>query len=98
MEVTSPESAQVLQSEKTTDTNVVSMAAYLAERLETLKSEIRRVEKQTGQMMNQLIREIDHSVARRLQRDIGRLDSYHADLSKRIKSVMNRHQRYVRSA
>lgn len=98
MDASSSEQAQRLQSEKTVKHNVVSMADYMAARVEKLRSELQRVEKQTGRMMNQLIREIDHSVARRLQRDIGRLDSYHAELNKRIKLETNRYKRFVQVA
>lgn len=98
MEMSSTGQAQQVQDQKNAKSNVVSMAAFLAERVEKLRLELQRVEKQTGQMMNQLIREIDHSVARRLQRDIGRLDSYHAELNKRIKIEANRYKRYVEVA
>lgn len=98
MEVSSSKQAQQLQTEKAAKSNVVAMADYMAARVEKLHAELQRVEKQTGRMMNQLIREIDHSVARRLQRDIGRLDSYHTELNKRIKLETNRYRRFVQVA
>lgn len=95
MDVSTSESARQLDSAKEGKSNVVSIVSYLQARVDKLRSELQRVEKQTGLMMNQLIREIDHSVARRLQRDIGRLDSYHAELNKRIKQESSRYKRYV---
>lgn len=75
--------------------NMVSLAEFLAGRINRMKEELRRVEKQTGVMMNRLIREVDHSVARKLQRDIGRLDTHHAELNERIKRDATRYRRFV---
>jgi len=81
-------------SEGVVQQDIVSLADYLAERIRKHTQELQRVEKQTGTMMNQLIREVDHGAARRLQRDIGRLDSYHTEVKERIQRDTLRYQRY----
>ncbi len=73
---------------------VVAIVEYLVERVQMLLTEISDIEHNTSVLMNRLIHEKDHSVARRLQRDIGELDARHAHVNERLCDEKKRLQTY----
>ena len=74
---------------------VVSMVEYVAKRVEWLSVQLEEVERTTSVFMNQLIHERDHTIARRLQREIGQLDAQHSHLSDLMRIEKKRRQRYA---
>jgi len=74
---------------------VIVLTDYLERRVYAVKSELKRVERQTSLLMNRLIHEKDHSIARKLQQEIGRMDERHTKLNDRLKLDESRYHQYT---
>ena len=86
---------QVNLLQQTARQSVVAMSEYLAQRIQVISYELKDLEQTTSILMNQLIREKDHAIARRLQKEIGRLDTEHVQLNERLRAEKKRQQLYI---
>lgn len=103
------ENCQQCQSEDTVDVNefsreptalvetgkVINLEEYLSRRVMLIEDAVSRVEARKSTFMKQLIRERDHSIARRLQREINNLDEHDTRLKKLLQSAQDRYDRYT---
>lgn len=74
---------------------VIYLDKYLADRVQSLLFQIEETDRTTSILMNKLILEKDHAIARRLQREIGRLDAKHVSLYDQLREEKRRHQRHA---
>ncbi len=86
-----------MSEQETQLARVIHMHDYLNARVQSVRDEIKELERVTGILMNQLIREKDQGIARRLQREIGRLDSQHSQLNEVLQAEEQRQDRYANS-
>lgn len=77
--------------------DIIYLKDYIAERMATTRQHLGRIERKTSELMSRLIREKDQSVARRLQRDIGRLEGTYSDLRKFLMHDQGLHKRLCQS-
>lgn len=73
---------------------LIQIADFLRKKFLRTGTELSSVERKTTRLMSRLIREPDHTVARKLQREIGRLENRHTELSQQRKRYLTLRNRF----